>query len=599
MAKSGSTAVTVSRWNRLVFSWSTSDQSEANNTSTVTWALSLVAGLHGTIISNQLKDWSVTVNGTKYSGTNMVGIGDDETETLASGSIVIKHAEDGTKSFSYSFTQYFGIIFDDSYIGTLSGSGSGTLDTIPRASQPSLVTWPGTTNDVGDFGETFSIHMNRVSDAFTHTVRYAYGDRTGTIATGVTTGTTWAVPLSFMNDIPDALAASGRIYVDTYLGSTKIGTKYTGFTVTVPANVRPTCGMTLDDVTGVDDIYGSPVQGLSQIKVTINTTPAYSSPIVSYTIKANGATYTTPEAALGALKASGDSVVTVSVKDKRGRTNSASYTMKVQAYALPSISKLIVRRCNADGTENDQGDYIQAALYATISSMNAKNTATYTLRYKKTTDTIFTDVVLGSLANVYAVNGATYIFAADSNHTYDVEVVAQDRHGSTTRSTSASTAFTLMNWGADGTSMGVGKVAEKKGTLEIALDVEFIGKVKGSIFDAIYPVGSIYLAYNHTDPSTLFGGTWVRMQDGFLWASRETDIIGQTGGEKTVTLTVNQIPTHNHGGTYTNAGTGTKTHAWLASGGSAMTYEAVDAGGGQAHNNMPPYIQVSIWRRTA
>jgi hypothetical protein len=120
-----------------------------------------------------------------------------------------------------------------------------------------------------------------------------------------------------------------------------------------------------------------------------------------------------------------------------------------------------------------------------------------------------------------------------------------------------------------------------------------------SLLDYIYPVGSIYISYSHVNPSTLFGGTWVRLSGGFLWASQDGDTIGQTGGEKTVTLTTNQIPKHNHGGTYTNAGSATKTHTWLTSGGSSMAYDTVDAGGGQAHNNMPPYIQVSMWRRTA
>ena len=180
-----------------------------------------------------------------------------------------------------------------------------------------------------------------------------------------------------------------------------------------------------------------------------------------------------------------------------------------------------------------------------------------------------------------------------------MEIEAKDRHGTETRATSASTAFTLMNWSADGTGMGIGKVAEKSGTLQIGLDVEFIGKVSGAIFDAIYPVGSIYIAYNHTDPSTLFGGTWARMTDGFLWASRPTDIIGQTGGEKTHVLTEAEMPAHSHGSVYSQHSTGTKSYAWYTTGGSSVAYGPVSTGGGAAHNNMPPYIQVSIWRRTA
>ena len=122
---------------------------------------------------------------------------------------------------------------------------------------------------------------------------------------------------------------------------------------------------------------------------------------------------------------------------------------------------------------------------------------------------------------------------------------------------------------------------------------------KDWVFKSIYPVGSIYLAYNHTNPGMLFPGTtWQRIEDAFPWFIGETDTIGQTGGERTVTLTKEQIPAHNHGGTYTNAGTATKTNAWLASGGSDMAYDMVNTGGGEAHNNMPPYIQISAWRRT-
>jgi hypothetical protein len=597
MASNGFKMVNVTSWNTLYFSWEEESQSVVNNTTTISWRLTLHASSHGYINSGAPKKWTVNVDGQAYSGTNTIGINNDSYVVLASGKTTIPHNSDGTKTFNYSFSQEFSIDFDG-WISTVSASGYDTLDTIQRASQPSLVTWPETTNDVGDFGQEFSIHMNRKADTFTHTVRYEYGKRSGTIATGVTNGTTWAVPLSFMNDIPNATKASGRIYVDTYSGSTKVGTKYTGFTVTVPASVKPTCSLTLKDVSGVGDIYGVPVQGLSRIEITVKTTLAYSSPIASYVVSANGVTYPEATATTEALKTAGGSPVTATVKDQRGRTGTASYTMNVLAYARPNITQLTVHRCDADGKENEQGEYVRAVFSAAVTALNNKNTAAYKLRYKKSTESEYTEIALGSLANVYTVSNAAHIFAADSSSSYDVEVEVADRHGTTTRSTSASTAFTLMNWGADGTSMGIGKVAEKSNTLQIALDVEFIGKVSGAIFDAIYPVGSIYIAYNHTNPGTLFGGTWVRLENAFLWGVDSSGAIGQTGGSKTHTLTVNELPAHNHGGTYTNAGT-SRTHAWLASNGSAMGYDTVSTGAGQPHNNMPPYIQVSIWRRTA
>lgn len=589
MASSGSFNTSAYSGRYLTFAWSIKSQDPGTNKTVINWSLK---GAGGDSTWYKSGNFKVVIAGvTVYSSATRIQL--SKGTTVASGTYTFVHNNDGTKSFTASAEA--GIY---TTAVNCTGSGSFTLDTIPRASQPSCVTWPEHTQNVGDFGSTISIHMNRKADVFTHTVRYAYGSLKGTIATGVTTGTTWTIPASFMDLIPNATKGSGTIYVDTYKGSTFIGTKYCGFTATVPASVKPTCSLTLLDVSGVGDIYGQPVQSLSKIKITVNTTPAYSSPIVSYTVKANGATYTTAQATTEALKASGASPVTVTVKDKRGRTASASYTMQVLAYTPPRITKLTVHRCDQDGTENEQGEYIKATIAGAITNLKSKNTATWRLRYKKTPATSYTEVTLTALSQVLSTSAYAYVFAADSSSSYDVELSVQDKHATTTRSTSASTAFTLINWGADGTSMGVGKVAEAANTLQIALDVEFIGKVKGSIFDAIYPVGSIYMAYNHTDPATLFGGTWARISNAFLWAVDSSGTIGQTGGEKTHKLTVAELPAHNHGGTYTNAGT-SRTHAWLASNGSAMGYDSVSAGEGAAHNNMPPYIQVSIWRRTA
>ena len=132
MATSGYSDVYVTKWNTLRFSWSRSSYSIENNTSTISWSLLLISGSHGAISSSASKAWSVNINGTNYSGNTTIGIGNNTTKTLASGSTTITHNADGTKDFAYSFSQYFGITFSGSSIGTVSGSSSGTLDTIPR-----------------------------------------------------------------------------------------------------------------------------------------------------------------------------------------------------------------------------------------------------------------------------------------------------------------------------------------------------------------------------------------------------------------------------------------------------------------------------------
>lgn len=117
-----------------------------------------------------------------------------------------------------------------------------------------------------------------------------------------------------------------------------------------------------------------------------------------------------------------------------------------------------------------------------------------------------------------------------------------------------------------------------------------------------YPVNSIYISYSHTSPAELFGGTWTRIEDRFLWGCKSTESIGDTGGESSHTLTVDEIPSHSHpfieNNEYSSTSGGWKNPAW---GPGKNNTSAITGftGGGAAHNNMPPYIQVSIWRRIA
>lgn len=605
MATSGKFSKLFSKGYTLEVRWAESDVNIAGNHSDLLVEAWLIASGTYYINSTVNKTITLTINGTDYSGTTTVGIGRGESKKLFSQTVTnIPHNADGSKTVSITCTLGIKVTLNDVYVSSVSTSGTAALTTIARASQPSCVTYPNHTQNVGSFGDTISIHMNRAASAFTHTVRYAFGSRSGTIATGVGTGTTWKIPESLMELLPSSTSGSGTIYVDTYNGSTLIGTKYCGFTATVPASVKPTCTMTLEDVSTAGDIYGSPVRGLSQIKVTVNATQAYKSPIQAYSISINGAKYNAAEITSDVLSTAGASPVVVTVTDQRGRSGSASYTMQVQDYKEPAITALSVGRCDADGTENDQGEYVSVTISATIASMSGKNTAAYKLRRKASTDTAWTEQILTALAGKFTVSGHTVIFAAEAEKSYDVEVVATDRHRTSTLGTSASTAFSIMDWGDTGRQVAFGKVAEKDNTVEFAMDVEFLGKIAGTIFDAILPVGSIIMRYDHTDPAALYPGTvWVRIENRFLWAADSKGQIGREAGSATVTLTTAQLPSHTHGAVYSADAAGTKNLPWLSTGvlgtGDKLAYGTVATGAGEPHDNMPPFVQVSAWRRTA
>lgn len=137
--------------------------------------------------------------------------------------------------------------------------------------------------------------------------------------------------------------------------------------------------------------------------------------------------------------------------------------------------------------------------------------------------------------------------------------------------------------------------------------------------DRIYPVGSIYMSVNDTNPHDLFGGTWKQLKDKFLLGAGDSYTAGTTGGEVTHKLTMDEIPSHNHvermpvygesdwgevtATDYSAAlptsamfSPGNKTrYTDVASFGTQTSYEGKSA----AHNNMPPYLAVYMWQRTA
>lgn len=139
-----------------------------------------------------------------------------------------------------------------------------------------------------------------------------------------------------------------------------------------------------------------------------------------------------------------------------------------------------------------------------------------------------------------------------------------------------------------------------------------------------YPVGSIYMSVNSTNPGELFGGTWEQIQGRFLLGQGSGYSAGTVGGEASHALSDNEMPSHRHWITSAayddgnGSGTGGNSQyygLWADAGGYSADdswgnygrYSAWAGGNGSgqahrdvvAHNNMPPYLVVYIWKRTA
>lgn len=122
------------------------------------------------------------------------------------------------------------------------------------------------------------------------------------------------------------------------------------------------------------------------------------------------------------------------------------------------------------------------------------------------------------------------------------------------------------------------------------------------LLDLVYPVGSIYLSVGSTSPASLFGGSWTQIKDTFLLGAGDDYTLGATGGEATHTLTIQEMPSHVHETDkyYNTDQGGNDFYGSNATGNKVTTVNGmVAAGGGQAHNNMPPYLVVNVWKRVS
>lgn len=334
-----------------------------------------------------------------------------------------------------------------------------------------------------EMGKSVTINTPAVNNAYRHTLRYAFGSASGTIATGIASSVSWTPPVSLVNQIPSATAGSGTIYCDTYSGSTRLGTKSVSITLTVPGSVVPSAGTlsaALAEDTSGTGLY---VKGMGKAKLTLSgASGAYGSSITSYTITGGGWTATNGTLTTGTLASAGNITFTATVTDSRGRKASTTRTISVIDYTKPGVAVCDVYRCDADGNRKKAGTYFAVEINASYSAITG-NTLNITARYKKQTESSY-----GTAANV-TNNGKTVLGGGNigASTTYDVLVTVADKYNSLSIQRTLSTKSVLQSFKRSA-GAAIGKVAELANWLDVAWNTRIRGnlKVDGGMSDGAW-----------------------------------------------------------------------------------------------------------------
>lgn len=444
-------------------------QNIGGNSSSVGYHLSIMKGSGSGKHAGGPHYWSLTINGNYREGS--VGSYDFTQYSqlvIATGSYTIPHNADGTKTISGQA----GWDDNNSY-GELGDAQIGpgpllALDTIPRASQVSFGA------SAVDAGDPITINTNRASSSFTHTVKYSIGSASGTIATGVGASTSWTPPLSLLSQIPNATSGTVTITLDTYSGSTKIGTDTGTFTLRVPSTVVPdfTTITHSENVSAVATIVGAYVKGLSKLNLAITGAAGiYGSTIKSYSITLAGTSIAAASGVSQLLTTSGTVTITGKITDSRGRTKTKTVNVTVLNWAPPTVSGFSVIRSTAGGVADPNGTSLSVAFTSGVSTLvngTQKNTLTHRISTREKGTTTWT-VKSTVLAPGITANGPVVIATYAIDKSWEVKLEIIDKFATSAVSVIVPTASIFMHWDA-ALGMGLGKFREQ-GMLDVAGDV--------------------------------------------------------------------------------------------------------------------------------
>ena len=449
----------------LTASFNENSTSTANNTSNITCTATFSAGAtnwettHPSTLTIKWHDDRENYD-RQVASITFSGISKNSSKT-ATGTINVTHKDDGTLS-GYAYA-YFSK--GNTTTGWACNSGGVSTDltaltTIARASQPTL---SATTFNIGD---TITIYTNRKSNSFTHTVTLYFGNYSYQIATGVTDSVTFntsTIASNMYQQIPNASAGQGNVTVTTYNGSTNIGNKNVLFTAKV-TNSSPTFSQAyLDTNSTTTAITGNNQQIIRnnstlQVNITNASAKNYAT-LSSATVLLNGTTYTASFSGssatfnIGTVNLSSNATAVVSVIDSRGIKTSKNLTITVLDWVQPSAIISLER-------ENNYYSETSINVNAEYSSLNNQNTISIKMRDKKVTDTTWSSYIT-------LQDEVTTQLTLDNNYAWDVQVVLEDRIGTTTYNLVLSRGIPIAFFDRLKRSLGINCFPDDQESLEV------------------------------------------------------------------------------------------------------------------------------------
>lgn len=355
-------------------------------------------------------------------------------------------------------------------VANIEASKSGiALDTIPRAG--SITSISGNT-----IGSKITVSINKASTSYTHKLIYQKPNGTNVTESSNVSGTSFSFTPD-MNDcslITNSDHGTAKIILETYSGSTKIGSDDKSITLYVPESVKPTVNSVTVERINENSVvagWGIWLKGYSKAKISASVSTAYGSAIKSYSISGGGFTGNTAQYTTGLLKSATETKFTYKVVDGRERPASKdSNAISVIDYYSPMMtSPPQWYRCGADGTASDSGQYIKMLVNVDCASCAGNNSVSVELLYKKKSASSYQS--LGALTNhAWTILGNNNILSSAS---YDIRVVATDLLGETaTYNDTVPTEDVAFNLKKGGKGAAFGKISETDNLLDSAWDIK-------------------------------------------------------------------------------------------------------------------------------